>query len=214
MAECSGLLRFASWPTLLTKSLNEVTGSSPYQRTPMPACANYTYYIEIGLGQWIGSFHFKVVDWTQFWWDRIGLKDRLLVILMALAMKLLGWAKITSCLKRCPDEQGLRVVANDVRITKFGVTLYLLKEKYVLSSDCHSVWVRSKERFGPVPFLFNVAKEHPAEILDDGMNAVYYIPLLGAKWIARYKVRTDHYHIDSEMHCSWGEAKEVIDRVV
>jgi hypothetical protein len=105
------------------------------------------------------------------------------------------------------------IVTNDVRITKFGIPLYLLTERYVLHPDGRRLTVESRERFGPVPFLLNRRKTHPAEILDGGMRAIYYIPLLGADWVATYRVRADRRHIDSTMICDWGEAHETIDRV-
>lgn len=178
------------------------------------ACENYIYYFEIGLGNWIGSFHFKVINWKDFWSDRIGLKNRFLVISMIFVMKLFGSAKITSRLEGFRDEGVSGIVTNDVRITKLGLTLYLLREKYILQPDCHQVLVQSKERFGPIPFLFNVSKEHPAEILDAGMRSIYNMPLLGTDWIGRYVVREDRNHIDAALTCSWAEAKEVINRVL
>ena len=99
-----------------------------------------------------------------------------------------------------------------LHITKLGLTLYLLSEQYVLNRDGRQVQVIAKERFGPISFLFKNRKTHTAEILDSGMRAVYYLPLLGAQWIAEYKVRADRMRIDSTMRCSWGEAHETIDR--
>ena len=107
----------------------------------------------------------------------------------------------------------MAVVGNEVRITKLGITLYLLNERYLLHGDCRQVTVQSHERFGPVPFLFNVSKEHPAEILDEGRRALYYIPLLGADWVGDYRVSDDHNHIRSVLTCPWGEAVEDIERV-
>jgi hypothetical protein len=133
---------------------------------------------------------------------------------MVFIMKLLGSAQITSRLEGFQDEGAAGIVTNEVRITKLGVTLYLLREKYILQPDCRQVLVQSKERFGPFPFLFNVSKEHPAEILDAGMRSIYYMPLLGTDWIGRYVVRQDRNHIDAVLICNWAEAKEVINRVL
>lgn len=175
--------------------------------------ANVVYYLQIGLGEWKGEFQFKITGRKAFWTAAIGLKDRFLAASMVLVTRLFGAGKITSTLQDLPTEGDIGVVVNHVRIARFGVTLYLLDERYVLHSDGRQVHIQAKERFGPVPFLFRTEKEYPAEILDGGMRSVYYMPLLGAQWVARYTVRQDRNHIDSEMTCDWGEAREVIDRV-
>lgn len=182
--------------------------------TTLPAtCANRTYYYEVGLGDWTGRFHFRVTSWSGFWADRLGLKERLLVMMMAATSRLFGHSSIVSRLERSREDGEQNVVANVVRIRKFGVTLYLLREKYFLDPDCRRVVVRSRERFGPIPFLFNSTKEHPAEILDDGMQSIYYMPLLGTEWEGRYSVLPDRNHIDAVLTCRWAEASEVISRV-
>ena len=189
---------------------NQVKVGLPYSAEQL---ANVTYYFEIGRGLWSGDFRFDIVSWQNFSADNIGFKNRFLALGMFIVVKLLGNGKITSLVEGFPDRGEVGVAANDVRISKFGVTLYLLKEQYILNPDGRQVWVQSRERFGPIPFLFNLKKEHPAEILDSGMHSVYYIPLLGTEWVGRYTVREDHDHIDSHMTCKWGEAYEVIDRV-
>jgi hypothetical protein len=183
------------------------------QPGPSQGLANVIYYFQIGIGDWRGTFHLSLTSWSKFWADPIGPKNRFLALSMATLMTLFGGGRITSHLEGFPERGKAGVVANDVRITKFGITAYLLKEQYILHPDGHQVHVQSKERFGPIPFLFNLNKEHPAEILDSGMRSKYYIPLLGTQWVAEYTVRQDRNHIDSYMVCSWGEAQEVIDRV-
>jgi hypothetical protein len=70
-------------------------------------------------------------------------------------MKLFSGGKITSRIESFPYRGKAGVATNLVQITKGGITLYLLKEQYVLSPNGRDVWVRSKERFGPIPFLLN-----------------------------------------------------------
>lgn len=176
-------------------------------------CANHTYYYDVGVGDWTGHFGFRVTSWRTFFKASIGLKNRLLVLAMAVTSRVLGRSLIVSRLEPAGREGDADVVANDVRITKFGVTLYLLRERYHLNPDCRQVWVKSQERFGPIPFLFNTTKEHPAEIMDGGMRSVYYMPLLGTDWEGRYTVQPDRNHIDAVLVCPWAEASEVISRV-
>ena len=178
---------------------------------PSP-CANAAYY-DTGLGLWQGSFDFTVTAWKQLWSSGIGIKNQFLVVSMFVVTRIFGRGRIWSRLTRLPEVDGMAVVGNEVRITKLGITLYLLNERYHLHGDCRQVTVQSHERFGPVPFLFNVSKEHPAEILDQGRRALYYIPLLGADWVGDYRVSDDRNHIRSVLACPWGEAVEDIERV-
>lgn len=176
-------------------------------------CGNQIYYFQIGLGDWTGKFDLKLTSWERFWRDPIGVKNRFLVISMLLFLKLTGKARIDSRLEGFSEQGDAGIVKNRVRISRFRLTLYLLVEEYVLDRDCRSVWVRSDERFGPVPFLFASSKEHPAEISDSGMTSVYQMPLLGTDWVGRYTVREDRDHIDAILTCGWAEGEEVIDRV-
>jgi hypothetical protein len=174
--------------------------------------ANHRYYFDTGVGSWSGTFTFTITDWREFWTDRIGTVNRLFVLSIALTMWLFGWAKITSLLEGFPDEEPAGVVTNEVRITLFGITLYLLTERYLMHPDGRGVTVDSTERFGPVPFLFTVEKAHPAEVVDGGKRAIYYMPLLGTDWVGNYRVPDDD-RIESVLSCDWARGTEVIERV-
>ncbi len=181
--------------------------SWPAQHLP-----NQAYY-STGVGSWIGTFTFRVTHWRAFWSAALGFQNRLLVIGMALLMTLLRRAKITSTIIGYPDQNEAGVATNLVRISAFGTTLYLLREEYILNPDGMGVFVRSSERFGPLPLLFNRDKAHPAQVLEGGQRAKYFIPLLGADWIGEYEVSETRNHIQSLLTCAWAEARESIDRV-
>jgi hypothetical protein len=175
--------------------------------------ANYIYYFQVGVGHWTGTFDFALTDRTAFAAAELGMTNRLLAISMHCLIRLFGKAAIQSHITGQPNEGVAGVARNLVIIRKFGITLYRLQEHYILQPNGRDVWVKSQERFGPIPFLLNNRKQHPAEILDHGMASVYYIPLLGAQWIGRYTVRQDCNHIESTLTCPWAVAHEVIDRV-
>lgn len=175
--------------------------------------ANHRYYVDTGIGHWTGTFDFDLTDWRAFRQDRIGAVNRILVISMVLLTTLFGNARITSVLAGFPDEQPAGVATNEVRITKWGITVYLLRERYVMHPDGRGVTVDSKERFGPIPFVFASRKAHPAEVLDGGTRAIYYLPLLGTNWIGDYRVAADGKRIDANLSCRWGEASEIIEHV-
>ena len=174
---------------------------------------SHLYYFHVGEGWWRGEFSFKVHDPAAMRRDTIGLKNRLLVFAMLLGQRLFGRSKISSKVEAFPDWGANGVATNVVRITKFGVTLYLLKEQYVLDPDGSSVFVHSRERFGPVPFLFRLRKRHPARIHDHGQGATYLdMPLLGTIWQGRYEVDSEGNDIDATLECEWASASEVISR--
>lgn len=193
-----------------SKNKPRMSDSAPSQSRRL---ANHVYYFETGVGYWTGTFDFRITGWRAFWADSLGVTNRALVLAMAFAMRLFGVANITSLLEGYPGERPAGMVTNEVRLTKFGMTLYILRERYIIHPDGRGVTVSSRERFGPIPFLFRTTKAHAAEVLDDGARAIYYMPLLGTDWVGRYHVRPDRNHIESVLTCSWGEATEVIDRV-
>lgn len=174
--------------------------------------ANIVYYCRIGVGYWLGDFDFRLTDWRRFWADKIGFKNRVLALGLFAIFRIFRSAPISSRLTREPDSQPT-VVVNLVRICKFGVTLYLLHEHYTLSPDGRNVHVDADERFGPIPFLFNNHKSHPAEIVDSGQKAIYYIPLLGTSWTGVYEVGEDGRHLHSTLSCDWAIGHEVIHKV-
>jgi hypothetical protein len=177
-----------------------------------PAPANVVYYCRIGVGDWLGDFDFRLTDWRRFRADSIGLKNRFLALGLITIFRIFRSAPISSNLTHEPDSQPI-VVDNLVRIYKFGVTLYLLREHYTLAPDGRDVHVDANERFGPIPFLFNNHKSHPAEILDLGHKAIYYIPLLGISWTGVYEVSEDEGHLHSTLSCDWAVGHEVIHKL-
>jgi hypothetical protein len=174
---------------------------------------NQIYYFEVGRGRWRGAFSFRITDRAAF--DAAGLttKERLLAQGMELTHRLTGDSRIDSTIWARPDEGVAGVAGNTVRISRFGITLYLLKETYTLDPDGSGVAVHCHERFGPIPFLFRNEKRHPAVIHADGMSSTYYIPLLGADWVADYTVHADRTHIDGVLSCPWARATETIHKL-
>ena len=167
-----------------------------------------TYYFEVGKGTWRGTFDFKITDRAGYKRARLGLKNRLLMR----GMTVMTPGRIDSELWAHPDEGAAGVAGNTVRISKFGITLYLLRETYTLDPNGKDVAVHARERVGPIPFLLRNEKRHPAEIYEDGMTSAYFMPLVGADWVARYTVRSDRCHIDGHLTCAFAEAYEVIDK--
>jgi hypothetical protein len=178
----------------------------------MNMLASHVYYFDIGRGRWVGDFSFRVTSWRRLRRASIGVSNLFLVVSMDAILRIFGQAKLESTVTGDPDQGSAGVANNVVKITKLGVPLYLLDERYDLDPNGTDVTVASQERFGPIPFLFNVTKECSARIKSGGRGATYQIPLLGDDWVADYSVRSDNDHIHAVLQCPWSSAEEVIDR--
>jgi hypothetical protein len=175
---------------------------------PAALADNQTYYFTIGQGVWRGRFGYRLTDRAALKRDRIGLKNRLLARGMSLVQRLTGEARLDSEIRASPDEGDFGVARNVVRISRFKITLYLLKEQYTLDPGGTAVVVDARERFGPIPFLFCNSKEHPAEIHAGGTSSTYYMPLLGTDWTADYEVTAGGREIAGLLRCPWAECTE------
>jgi hypothetical protein len=185
-----------------TDSQRRVTGR------PARATDNQTYYFAIGQGVWRGRFTYRLTDRNALKRDRIGLKNRLLARGMAFVQRMFGDSRLDSVIRASPDEGDFGVARNVVRISRFRITLYLLKEQYTLDRDGRGVVVNARERFGPIPFLFRNRKEHPAEIHAGGTSSTYHMPLLGTAWTADYEVTPARDEIAGVLRCPWAECNE------
>jgi hypothetical protein len=174
---------------------------------------SHTYYFDIGAGVWLGRFTFDVTSWQRLMRSDIGKVNQLLVVMMHTVQLLTGAAKLDSTVVAKPDEGDFGQADNVVKLSKFGVTLYLLKETYVLDRDGSAVTVHAAERFGPVPRILSRSFTYPAEIRDEGMASTYHMPLLGAPWTATYQVAADRRHLSGELVCEWARATENASRV-
>lgn len=178
----------------------------------LESAPNRVYYFELGRGWWRGRFTFRVTSWRGFWHDRIGPRNRLLVLCLALFTRAFGQSAIDSDMSAEPEAGRYGVARNRLRIDRFGITLYLAEEEYLLDPDGVSVEVAASERFGPVPFLFKEKKRFTAVIHAGGHDSTYSMPLLGAAWTARYHIADDGGHIDGHLKGWWAEARESMDK--
>jgi hypothetical protein len=169
---------------------------------------NHTYYFAIGEGVWRGHFSFRLTDRDALKRSRIGLKNRLLVAGLSLTQRLFGDSRIDSEIVASPDEGDFGVARNVVRISRFRITLYLVRESYTLDRDGRGVTVNSKDRFGPIPFLFRGSNRYPAEIHTGGLTSTYYMPLLATDWTAKYEISPDRRNIAGVLRCAFCECTE------
>jgi hypothetical protein len=184
------------------------------EHAPPPLLDSQIYYFKIGRGRWRGAFSFRITDRAAFDSAPLSTKERLLARAMELTHRLTGDSRIDSNVWARPDVGAAGIAGNTVRISRFGITLYLLQESYTLDPDGHNVAVHAHERFGPIPFLLRNEKRHPAVIHKHGISSSYYIPLLGADWVANYTVHADQTHIDGLLTCPWAQATETINKLL
>jgi len=179
----------------------------------MPAVlASHVYYFDVGAGVWRGAFTFQVTSWRRLIRGRIGLKHQLLGVAMHVAQRVGGASRLESTIVPRPDEGAFGVAENAVKISKLGVPLYLLWERYVLAGDGVQVTVEATERFGPLPRILTRSFVYPAEIRDGGMASTYYMPLLGSEWTATYQVASDRRSLAGELVSDWAIASERAQR--
>lgn len=175
---------------------------------------SHVYYFSVGAGTWQGTFTFHVTSWSRFRKAReLGLKNQLLVIAMHMTQRITGGSRLDSTIVAKPSSGAFGEADNVVRLSKFGVTLYLLQERYVLDPDGSTVTVHAEERFGPLPKILTRTFTYPAEIRDAGMASTYHMPLLGAPWTANYQVGPDRRTLSGELVCDWARATERATRV-
>ncbi|UQX04602.1 hypothetical protein [Streptomyces sp. RerS4] len=183
-----------------------MTNNSAPSRSAAPS---HIYYFDVGAGDWEGEFTFRVTSWRRLRNTRsIGLRNRALVVAMALTQRLTGASRLESTIVASPSAGAFGVADNVVRISKFGVTLYLLKERYLLDPDGRGVTVEANEQFSPVPGILTRKFSYPAAIHPSGLRSTYHMPLLGSPWTATYEVGTDRQSLAGELVCDWAKATE------
>ncbi len=173
-----------------------------------PKAPSHVYYFEVGTGVWRGKFTFRVTSWHQLMRSEIGLMNRLLVIAMHLGQLLTGASRLDSTIVAKPFEGVFGEAENTVRLSIFGATLYLLRERYLLDANGSGVTVYADERFGPVPRVLTRAFTYPAEIRDGGLASTYHMPLLEALWTATYQIGADRSSLSGKLTCDWAQATE------
>jgi hypothetical protein len=169
---------------------------------------SHVYYFVTGAGVWRGTFAFRVTSWRELRGRRIGLVNGSLVRAMHLTQRLIGKSRLDSIITAKPDEGAFGVAENVVKLSKLGLTLYLLRERYVLNRDGTRVTVEAVERFGPLPGVLTRSFTYPAEIRDGGEASTYHMPLLGDHWTATYHVGDGGRQLVGSLVCTWAAAAE------
>lgn len=176
-------------------------------------CDNQVHYLELAPGTWRGRMDFEVTDWRAFLKSGVGVVYSMLVVGLFAVVTLLGRARFEAEMAGYPDRGEAGVATSEIRISKFGVPLYRVRDEYTLDPDCTHVAVQYRERFGPVPGLFVVEDEYPAEVRDGGLRTIHRKSMMGDGWVGRYEMHPDGDHLDAELVSDWGRVRETVDRV-
>ncbi len=168
---------------------------------------NQQFYFVACVGAWAGEFRFDISDRAAFRRAGLGAVNRLLVLGLLAVQKIFGPPNITANVTRHPEWGPAGVAVQDAVISKFGIVLYRVREQYVLNPDGRTACVHARERFGPLPFLFNKQTRHPVVVQTGGRAATLPdMPLLDTMWKVFYEAGQDGDSIDAVLECAWARA--------
>lgn len=174
---------------------------------------NQVYYFEVGKGVWSGAFDFRITNRQAYRSASLGFMNRLLVSALRLVISVLGRASISSRITVSETTGPAGTGWNTYALSKWGVTLCVFKDVYALDPGGERVAVTTDLRYGPVPGILTDHVEYSARIFDGGFRSRYEgLRLLGAEWVATYKVAPDKKHVDGVLTCAWAEASEQMVR--
>jgi hypothetical protein len=176
--------------------------------SPPQEKANRHHYFHLGIGDWRGTFGFRLTDARAFWRERLGWKTRLLVLGLAALRR----AKIEAWVRGF-DEQGEGGVAYSfIRISRFGLPLFALHETHTLAADGTNVFVTSVERLGMRPFSVRSERRYAARVEPAGVRTLSFVPLLCKGWEST-DLAPAGGRVESRLTCGWAEAEEHVERV-
>ena len=182
------------------------------KKTTSPNPPNHVYYFDIAQGQWKGTFSFKLKSWTKLLAAPIGLRNKVLVILMTLFQKIFGKSSVSSSIQKVSNQEGVELAKNELRIHKGFFTLLRSRGDYYLSPNGSSVKVDAHFYFGPITFL----REHhiyPAVVWEKGFKATYHIQLLSSRFLGNYTVLKDKKQVTAVMENNWAVAEEILKKI-
>jgi hypothetical protein len=191
---------------------NPVVESHETPTRPKETAPNRVYYLEIAPGTWTGTFTFELGSWRLLWGSSMPLRDKLLASAMAVFQKVFGPATISSILKPYPDLGTFGMATNDIRLFKSWFRLWHSFEEYTLLPNGSGVEVNAHVSFGPIPFLFREHDVYPAMVQDGGFRNLYYIRLLGTRFLGDYRVQPDRSQVRSTLENEWAVAHEVLNK--
>ena len=174
---------------------------------------NQVYYFEVGRGAWSGAFDFRITDRKAYRRASIGFLNRILIFGLRLVINVLGRPAISSEITVSETAGPAGTGWNTYALAKWGLTLCVFKDVYQLDAGGERVTVTTDLRYGPVPGILTDHVVYSAQISDGGLRSRYEgLRLLGAAWVATYKVAPDKKHVDGVLVCEWGEAREQMFR--
>jgi hypothetical protein len=159
---------------------------------------NHHYYETLS-GQWGAAFEFRIVDSKRFWSTSMGLLDRLQAISMEISRWLIGRPRIETVVDYRADDNA---VHHELRIIKWGMTLFRSNEVLELHDDGRSLTIRGEQRSWPLIWRAVDLGVNPGEINETGTGAHYTLQWMGGEM--HINTTMVDGGADIEMSTGWG----------
>jgi hypothetical protein len=141
----------------------------------VPELPNRAYYRSVQ-GRWSGSLDFTITDWAALRACPMGTLDRLRMVGMAVATRLIGPARLDTCVDASGDE-----VVHTTRVSKWGLTVMRSTEWLALEGNGRDLTMRIALRLAPVPWRARAIPPSPARVDASATRASYRLPWFGTE---------------------------------
>ena len=137
---------------------------------------NRAYYRSVE-GRWSAPLDLAITDWRAFREAPMSLVDRLRLLSMVAATRLIGPARLETSVDASQADRG--VVIHTTRVRKWGMTFMRSVEHITLGTDGQTVSMRIEMRLAPAPWRVRVEPAAPAMVDADGSRASYRFTWFG-----------------------------------
>lgn len=135
------------------------------------------YYRSVA-GHWRGRLDLAITDWTAFRASPLSGADRLRLLSMLLAARLLGPCRLETSVDASGADRDH--VVHTTRVTKWGMTLMRSVEHIALAADGRGARMRIEMHLAPALWRSRVESDTPVVVTAAGDGASYRFAWLGA----------------------------------
>ncbi|MFN8644524.1 MAG: hypothetical protein U0802_23750 [Candidatus Binatia bacterium] len=127
-------------------------------------------------GRWRGTLDFAITDWAALRAAPMARIDRLRLIGMALASRVVGPSRLDTSVDASGDE-----VVHTTRVSKWGVTVMRSTERLALDPNGRDLTMRILLGLAPAPWRVRALPPAPARVDDTATRVSYRIPWFGGE---------------------------------
>lgn len=142
----------------------------------MPAEPPHRAYYRAVEGRWQGTLDFAITDWAALRAAPIAAFDRLRLIGMALASRLVGPSRLDTSVDASGEE-----VVHTTRVSKWGLTMMRSTERLVLDPNGRDLVMHVALGLAPTPGRTRSLPPAPARVDEAATRASYRIPWFGGE---------------------------------